>query len=129
MAAKKFFAGYDFPMVTTAIYNFWLYELCVVYIVSATCVPPLCLYSFAQVCIPLPTLCTRLYSFVHYLHMSVFFCPPFAHVCIPLPTLCTCLCSFVMLVKPKMWHVPHCTRAWTWGYGSSVLSCPSLQRS
>ena len=24
---------YDFPMVTTAIYNFWLYELCDVYLV------------------------------------------------------------------------------------------------
>ena len=30
------FELYDFPMVTTAIYNFWLYELCDVYLVS-TC--------------------------------------------------------------------------------------------
>ena len=66
--ANKGFAEYDFPMVTTAIYNFWLYELCDVYIVSAVCVPHLCLYSFA-----------------HYLHMSVFLCPLLAHVCIPLP--------------------------------------------
>ena len=29
--ANKGFAEYDFPMVTTAIYNFWLYELCVMF--------------------------------------------------------------------------------------------------
>ena len=124
--ANKAFAENDFPMVTTAIYNFWLYELCDVYVVSATCVPPLCLYSIA-----------------HYLHISVFLCPPFAHVCIPVPTLCTCLYSFIypfymplstyysslllpqilcpvslplrnasnlsckaLMKKPKMWHVP-----------------------
>ncbi|XP_055486373.1 LOW QUALITY PROTEIN: valine--tRNA ligase [Leucoraja erinacea] len=29
---------YDFPAVTTAIYNFWLYELCDVYLVSLTAV-------------------------------------------------------------------------------------------
>ena len=27
------FSGYNFPDVTTAIYNFWLYELCDVYLV------------------------------------------------------------------------------------------------
>eukprot|EP00731_Ephydatia_muelleri_P023901 Em0016g172a len=30
--ANKGFAEYDFPLVTTAIHNFWLYELCDVYI-------------------------------------------------------------------------------------------------
>lgn len=30
------FAEYDFPAATTAIYNFWLYELCDVYLVSHT---------------------------------------------------------------------------------------------
>lgn len=28
------FQNYDFPTVTTAIYNFWLYELCDWYVVS-----------------------------------------------------------------------------------------------
>ena len=28
------FENYDFPKVTTAIYNFWLYELCDVFLVS-----------------------------------------------------------------------------------------------
>ena len=27
------FKAYDFPTITTAIYNFWLYELCDVYLV------------------------------------------------------------------------------------------------
>lgn len=27
------FKAYDFPSITTAIYNFWLYELCDVYLV------------------------------------------------------------------------------------------------
>ena len=31
--SNKGFELYDFPMVTTAIYNFWLYELCDVYLV------------------------------------------------------------------------------------------------
>lgn len=31
---NKGFEEYDFPLVTTAIYNFWLYELCDVYLVS-----------------------------------------------------------------------------------------------
>lgn len=30
---NKGFAVYEFPDVTTAIYNFWLYELCDVYLV------------------------------------------------------------------------------------------------
>ena len=30
---NKGFAAYEFPDVTTAIYNFWLYELCDVYLV------------------------------------------------------------------------------------------------
>ena len=30
---NKGFIGYNFPDVTTAIYNFWLYELCDVYLV------------------------------------------------------------------------------------------------
>jgi len=30
------FQGYDFPTITTAIYNFWLYELCDVYLVMNT---------------------------------------------------------------------------------------------
>ena len=29
------FREYDFPTATTAIYNFWLYELCDVYLVSS----------------------------------------------------------------------------------------------
>lgn len=28
------FQAYDFPAITTAIYNFWLYELCDVYLVT-----------------------------------------------------------------------------------------------
>lgn len=32
--ANKGFVNYDFGMVTTAIYNVWLYELCDVYLVS-----------------------------------------------------------------------------------------------
>ena len=91
--ANKGFAEYDFPMVTTAIYNFWLYELCDVYIVSASCcarliVPFVSVFLcplHVHVCIPLPTLCTCLYSIAHPLHMSVFLCPLRAHVCIPLP--------------------------------------------
>ena len=31
---NKGFGSYDFPQVTTAIYNFWLYELCDVFLVS-----------------------------------------------------------------------------------------------
>ena len=31
------FQTYDFPKVTTAIYNFWLYELCDVFLVSCNC--------------------------------------------------------------------------------------------
>ena len=31
---NKGFATYDFPTATTACYNFWLYELCDVYLVS-----------------------------------------------------------------------------------------------
>lgn len=31
--ANKGFQEYDFPLITTAIYNFWLYELCDVYLV------------------------------------------------------------------------------------------------
>lgn len=27
------FKAYDFPTITTAIYNFWLYELCDIYLV------------------------------------------------------------------------------------------------
>ena len=34
--SNKGFELYDFPMVTTAIYNFWLYELCDVYLVSVS---------------------------------------------------------------------------------------------
>ena len=30
----KAFKEYDFPTATTAIYNFWLYELCDIYLVS-----------------------------------------------------------------------------------------------
>lgn len=30
------FQAYDFPGITTAIYNFWLYELCDVYLVLST---------------------------------------------------------------------------------------------
>ena len=29
---NKGFSDYDFPLVTTALYNFWLYELCDVYL-------------------------------------------------------------------------------------------------
>lgn len=32
--SNKGFAEYDFPLVTTAIYSFWLYELCDVYLVG-----------------------------------------------------------------------------------------------
>lgn len=28
------FKAYDFPAITTAVYNFWLYELCDVYLVK-----------------------------------------------------------------------------------------------
>ena len=31
--ANEGFKNYDFPSATTAIYNFWLYELCDVYLV------------------------------------------------------------------------------------------------
>ncbi len=31
--SNRGFTLYDFPMVTTAIYNFWLYDLCDVYLV------------------------------------------------------------------------------------------------
>lgn len=30
------FRTYDFPAITTAIYNFWLYELCDVYLVRSS---------------------------------------------------------------------------------------------
>lgn len=33
-SSNEGFANYDFPTATTAIYNFWLYELCDVYLVS-----------------------------------------------------------------------------------------------
>ena len=33
-SANEGFESYDFPQVTTAVYNFWLYELCDVYLVS-----------------------------------------------------------------------------------------------
>lgn len=36
------FVSYDFPQVTTAIYNFWLYELCDVYLVSGGPCAPVC---------------------------------------------------------------------------------------
>lgn len=31
--ANRGFGEYDFPLVTTVIFNFWLYELCDVYLV------------------------------------------------------------------------------------------------
>ena len=31
--SEKGLAGYDFPTVTSAIYNFWLYDLCDIYLV------------------------------------------------------------------------------------------------
>jgi valyl-tRNA synthetase len=31
---NKGFESYDFPLVTTTIYNFWLYQLCDWYLVS-----------------------------------------------------------------------------------------------
>ena len=34
------FVNYDFPSATTACYNFWLYDLCDVYLVSATAAGP-----------------------------------------------------------------------------------------
>ena len=37
------FKEYDFPASTTAIYNFWLYELCDVYLV---CIPTRYLFQF-----------------------------------------------------------------------------------
>lgn len=33
------FHAYDFPGLTTAVYSFWLYELCDVYLVSSACGP------------------------------------------------------------------------------------------
>ena len=30
--ANKGFSEYDFPLITTTLYNFWLYELCDVYL-------------------------------------------------------------------------------------------------
>ena len=33
-SANSGFENYDFVKVTTAVYNFWLYELCDVYLVS-----------------------------------------------------------------------------------------------
>ena len=36
--ANKGFQEYDFPLITTAIYNFWLYELCDVYLVCHTAI-------------------------------------------------------------------------------------------
>lgn len=33
--ANEGFRNYDFPSTTTAIYNFWLYELCDVYLVRS----------------------------------------------------------------------------------------------
>ena len=33
---NKGFSEYDFPVITTAIYSFWLYELCDVYLVGVT---------------------------------------------------------------------------------------------
>ena len=32
--SNKGLENYDFPTVTTAIYNFWLYDLCDIYLVS-----------------------------------------------------------------------------------------------
>ena len=32
--SNKGLESYDFPTVTTAIYNFWLYDLCDIYLVS-----------------------------------------------------------------------------------------------
>ena len=32
--SNKAFQQYDFPLGTTAIYNFWLYELCDIYLVG-----------------------------------------------------------------------------------------------
>uniref|UniRef100_A0A8C1ZBB1 Valine--tRNA ligase n=1 Tax=Cyprinus carpio TaxID=7962 RepID=A0A8C1ZBB1_CYPCA len=42
------FQAYDFPTITTAIYNFWLYELCDVYLVMNTFVFGLYIYSEGQ---------------------------------------------------------------------------------
>ncbi len=33
-ACDKGFKAYDFPVATTACYNFWLYDLCDIYLVS-----------------------------------------------------------------------------------------------
>uniref|UniRef100_A0A671P093 valine--tRNA ligase n=1 Tax=Sinocyclocheilus anshuiensis TaxID=1608454 RepID=A0A671P093_9TELE len=46
------FQAYDFPTVTTAIYNFWLYELCDVYLVMNTSQADICrqtLYTCLEV--------------------------------------------------------------------------------
>ena len=128
--ANKGFVEYDFPLLTTAIYNFWLYELCNVYmyIVSAACVPSLCLYMysfapymsvflcipFAHICIPLPTICACLYSFCPPLHMSVFLLPTLAHVCIPFAHPCTCLYSFCPPLHMSVFLLP------------TLCTCPCL---
>ena len=46
--ANKGFQEYDFPLITTAIYNFWLYELCDVYLVHHTAMK-LCLCRWLMV--------------------------------------------------------------------------------
>uniref|UniRef100_A0A6Q2ZNU4 valine--tRNA ligase n=1 Tax=Esox lucius TaxID=8010 RepID=A0A6Q2ZNU4_ESOLU len=44
------FQAYDFPAITTAIYNFWLYELCDVYLVTAHLFVCPSLFCQAAVC-------------------------------------------------------------------------------
>ena len=51
-SCNKGFEKYDFPMITTAIYNFWLYELCDIYLVSY-------LFQLEQVLMKCLTLCLK----------------------------------------------------------------------
>ena len=93
--ANKGFAEYDFPLVTTAIHNFWLYELCDVYIVSSLsdCNHTLCVCLYSLVLhlhlsvFPCPPFALCLYSLVHHLYMSVFPCPLFVYFPIFPPAL------------------------------------------
>lgn len=70
------FQAYDFPTITTAIYNFWLYELCDVYLVMNTYTDYTHLLlspSFVYQILSPHTFINKLYNFVGSLTLRLVF--------------------------------------------------------
>ena len=121
------FQEYDFPLVTSAIYNFWVYELCDVYIESlkptlygddetAKNVARNVLYP--QILCYTSTFTSSSFGFSLCLSLSSALC---LHLCYYLTHTPTS-CPFPDSPSPA-------THVWTLHFSSSLRSCPSSQRS